>query len=361
MYLKSLQLNQFKNHSESRFTFSNQVNCFVGDNGVGKTNILDAIFYLSQSKSYFNHIDSQNIQFEKDFFVIKGCFEKDQSIDEIQCSLKVGENKVLKCNQKKYKRFSDHIGKFPVIIISPTDTDLILEGSEVRRKYIDSSIAQYNKEYIKTLINYNRALKQRNSLLKTFSEKGYFDELSIEIYNDQLITLGEIIFKQRIQFLESLTPVFNKYYNEISGAKEKVDLVYKSQLNEGDYKILMQNSLSKDRLSSYTQIGIHKDDIIFNMNDYPIKKLGSQGQQKSFLIALKLAQYEFIRDRIGFKPILLLDDIFDKLDDNRVFKLINFVNRGLFGQVFITDTHKDRSEQILNKANINYSIYQISD
>jgi len=361
MYLKSLQLNQFKNHSESRFNFSNQVNCFVGDNGVGKTNILDAIFYLSYSKSYFNHLDSQNIQFKKDFFVIKGCFEKAQSIDEIQCSLKVGENKVLKCNQKKYKRFSEHIGKFPVIIISPTDTDLIIEGSEVRRKYIDSTIAQYNKDYIKTLINYNRALKQRNSLLKKFSEKGYFDDLSLEIYTDQLITLGKIIFEERIKFLDTLIPVFNKYYNEISGARENVDLDYKSQLNEGDYKILIQNSLSKDRLSCYTQVGVHKDDIIFKMNDYPIKKMGSQGQQKSFLIALKLAQFEFIRERIGFKPILLLDDIFDKLDDNRVFKLINFVNIGLFGQVFITDTHKERSEHILNKAKINYSIYHISN
>ncbi len=361
MNLKSLQIKQFKNHDESRFNFSNQVNCFVGDNGVGKTNILDAIYYLSQSKSYFNHIDSQNIQFDKDFFVIKGLFEKDESIDEIQCSLKLGESKVLKYNQKKYKRFSDHIGKFPVIIISPTDTDLILEGSEVRRKYIDSSIAQYKRDYLKTLIDYNRILKQRNSLLKQFSEKGYFDELTLDIYDKQLVSLGQIIFKERIDFLDNLTPVFNKYYTEISESKEDVNLLYKSQLHEGNYSALMQASLSKDRISNYTQIGIHKDDILFNMNGYPIKKIGSQGQQKSFLIALKLAQFEFIKDQLGFKPILLLDDIFDKLDDNRVFKLINFVNKGVFGQVFITDTHEERSEQILNQADINYSIFPVSD
>ena len=361
MHLRNLQLNQFKNHSQSSFSFTQQVNCFVGDNGAGKTNILDAIHYLSQTKSYFNHIDAQNIQFEKDYFMLKGNFEKQDSADEIQCNLKEGEGKVLKRNQKRYKRFSEHIGQFPSIIISPTDTNLILEGSEVRRKYLDSSIAQYKQSYLQILIQYNKALKQRNALLKQFSERGYFDEITLEIYDKQLIDLGTIINKERTTFLAELTPVFNKYYAEISGSKENVSLTYKSQLNEGNYADLLSASQIKDRASCYTQVGTHKDDIIFEMNTYPIKKIGSQGQQKSFLIALKLAQFEFIKNQIGFKPILLLDDIFDKLDDSRVLKLISFVNKGVFGQVFITDTHAERSEEILTKANIPFSIFNIEN
>ena len=361
MHLKNLQINQFKNHTQSNFSFTKQVNCFVGDNGAGKTNILDAIHYLSQSKSYFNHIDAQNIQFKMDYFMLKGNFSKHEITDEIQCNLVDGEGKTLKKNQKKYKRFSEHIGQFPSVIISPTDSNLILEGSDVRRKYLDISIAQYNQNYLKTLINYNKALKQRNALLKQFSERGYFDELSLEIYDKQLIQLGTLIHSERTDFLKYLTPVFNKYYAEISESKEVVNLVYNSQLNESDFKDLLKGSKVKDRLSNYTQVGTHKDDIIFKMNSYPIKKIGSQGQQKSFLIALKLAQFEFIKNQIGFKPILLLDDIFDKLDDNRVLKLISFVNKGVFGQVFITDTHTKRSEDILTKANIPYSIFKIQN
>ena len=361
MHLRNLQLNQFKNHSQTNFTFTKQVNCFVGDNGAGKTNILDAIHYLSHTKSYFNHIDAQNIQFNKEYFMLKGSFDKQDSTDEIQCNLQDGEGKVVKRNQKKYKRFSEHIGLFPSVIISPTDTNLILEGSEVRRKYLDSSIAQYKQSYLKTLINYNKALKQRNSLLKQFSERGYFDDMTLELYDNQLIQLGTVIHKERTEFLKELTPVFNRYYAEISGSKEIVNLAYKSQLNDSDYSDLIKESLQKDRVSNYTQIGIHKDDILFEMNEYPIKKIGSQGQQKSFLIALKLAQFEFIKHQIGFKPILLLDDIFDKLDDNRVFKLISFVNKGVFGQVFITDTHAERSEDILTKSNIPYSIFLIEN
>jgi len=359
--LKNLQINQFKNHTKSSFTFSKQVNCFVGNNGAGKTNILDAMHYLSQTKSYFNHIDAQNIQFGANYFMLKGSFTKGETTDEIQCNVKEGEGKVLKCNSKKYKRFSEHIGKFPVVIISPTDTNLILEGSEVRRKYVDSSISQYKQNYLKTLINYNKTIKQRNSLLKQFSDREYFDDITLDIYDKQLIELGTIIHKERTEFLQELTPVFTKYYAEISGGKEKVVLLYTSQLNEGNIETLLQESLLKDRASNHTGVGIHKDDVLFEMNDHSIKKIGSQGQQKSFLIALKLAQFDFIKEKLGFKPILLLDDIFDKLDDSRVLQLISFVNKGVFGQVFITDTHAERSEEILTKANIPYSIFTIEN
>ena len=360
MFLKNLQLYQFKNHTESKFIFTEPVNCFVGDNGAGKTNILDAIHYLSQTKSYFNHIDSQNIQFDSDYFILKGTFDKGGDTAEIQCNLKEGESKNIQKNKKKYKRFSEHIGQFPIIIISPTDTNLILEGSEIRRKYLDSSIAQYKQSYLQVLIQYNKALKQRNALLKQFNDKGYFDEITIEIYNKQLIEHGTIIHRERVNFLKQLEPVFNKYYAEISGGNEKVGLEYKSQLNKDSFSNLLNESNIKDRVSNYTQVGTHKDDISFTMNGHLIKKIGSQGQQKSFLIALKLAQFDFIKKQIGFKPILLLDDIFDKLDDNRILKLISFVNKGVFGQVFITDTHAERSAEILTKAGIAFSIYTIN-
>ena len=361
MFLKELQLYQFKNHTESKFSFTEPVNCFVGDNGAGKTNILDAIHYLSQTKSYFNHIDKQNIQFEQNYFMLKGIFEKDQDITEIQCNFKEGETKNIKKDKKKYKRFSEHIGRFPVIIISPTDTNLIIEDSEVRRKYIDSSIAQYKQSYLQMLIQYKKNLKQRNALLKQFVEKGYFDNLSLEIYDKKLIEYGNNIHLERTEFLKQLNPVFNKYYKEISDSKEAVNLEYKSQLNDNDFSTLIHSSREKDRISKTTHVGIHKDDLLFQMNNYPIKKTGSQGQQKSFLIALKLAQFEFIKKQAGFKPILLLDDIFDKLDDHRILKIIGFVNKNVFGQVFITDTHKERSEEILTKAAINYSIFKIEN
>ena len=361
MFLKNLQLYQFKNHGESKFIFTKPVNCFVGNNGAGKTNILDAIHYLSQTKSYFNHIDSQNIQFKEDYFMLKGTFYKNGSTSEIQCNLKEGEAKKVQKNNKKYNRFSEHIGQFPIIIISPTDTNLILEDSDVRRKYLDSSIAQFKQSYLQVLIQYNKTLKQRNALLKQFNEKGYYDAITLDIYDKQLIEHGNIIHRERKDFLKKLRPVFNKYYSEISEGNEIVDLEYRSQLNNHDFKTLLIQSNPKDRISKRTQIGTHKDDIIFKMNDYSIKKIGSQGQQKSFLIALKLAQFEFIKKELGFKPILLLDDIFDKLDDHRILKLISFVDKNVFGQVFITDTHVERSSAILSKSGITYSIYTIEN
>ena len=322
MYLKELSLFQFKNHNESNFQFNEKINCFVGDNGAGKTNILDAIHYLSLTKSYFNHIDSNNIQFDHDFFMIKGIFNNNDTNDEILCNYQLNSGKILKKNQKRYKRFSD---------------------------------------YLQNLINYNKVLKQRNSLLKQFSERNYFDPISLENYDNNLIKYGNEIHNLRKEFIEELTPVFNRYYKEISSNKENVSLDYKSQLNEKTFSILLKENLEKDKLSFYTSIGIHKDDIIFNMNNHSVKKIGSQGQQKSFLISLKLAQFDFITTKLGFKPILLLDDIFDKLDDNRVEQLISFTSKGSFSQVFITDTHEQRSKEILDKTGIDYEIFNIEN
>ena len=359
MFLRNLHLHQFKNHTESKFAFSKTVNCFVGNNGAGKTNILDAIHYLSLTKSYFNYIDSHNIEFTKDYFMLKGTFEKEDITSVIQCNLIEGEGKSIQKDGKKYKRFSEHIGQFPIIIISPTDTNLILEDSEVRRRYLDSSIAQYKRSYLQVLIKYNKALKQRNTLLKQFLEKDFFDETTLEIYDKQLVEYGNEIYMERQDFLKKLSPVFNKYYTVISQGNENVSLEHKSQLNDTDFDKLLIQSRARDRISKSTQVGAHKDDVLFKMENHPIKKIGSQGQQKSFLIALKLAQFEFIKEALGFKPILLLDDIFDKLDDHRILKLISFVNKNVFGQVFITDTHEKRCKAILTKAGISYNIYII--
>ncbi len=361
LYLKKLSLSNFKNHSGSDFHFGEKINCFVGDNGSGKTNILDAIHYLSLSKSYFNKMDTQNIKFNEDFFILKGVFIKANEQSEIQCNLQKGEQKILKCNGKKYKRFSDHIGGFPIVVISPTDSNIILDGSEIRRRYIDSSIAQYNRKYLKNLIDYNKALKQRNALLKSFTEKQYFNSLTLETFDNQLITFGMAIFKERVNFLDLLISVFKKYYALIANEKEVVNIIYSSQLNENDFAQLLKSSLSKDRMSQYTNVGIHKDDIVFEMDNHPIKKIGSQGQQKSFLIALKLAQFDFMEKQLGFKPILLLDDIFDKLDDKRVEKIISFAREGFFGQVFITDTHQERTEEILNSSKIEFKMFKIEN
>ena len=282
MYLKNLTLSNFKNHKESHFQFEKNIICFVGDNGAGKTNILDAIHYLSLSKSYFNKVDAQNINFDESFFLLKGVFANEEET-EIQCSLQIGEQKQLKSNGKKYKRFSDHIGKFPIVVISPTDSNIILDGSEVRRRYIDSSIAQYNKQYLKNLIAYNKALKQRNALLKKFAEQQYFDKLSLDIFDDQLIKYGTVVFNDRTEFLKDLKVEFNKYYAKISTQNEQVAISYQSQLKEKDFKKNLEASLEKDRLNQYTNVGIHKDDIIFEMDGYPIPLLMQLQLQRHLL------------------------------------------------------------------------------
>ena len=361
LFLKKLHLFQFKNHEETNLDFDNPVICFVGNNGVGKTNILDAIHYLSLTKSYFNFIDGENVKFNSQFFNIKGYFEKNDNLYEIECNYHIGKKKVIKLNNKKYLKFSEHIGAFPIIIISPTDTNLILENSDVRRKYLDSTIAMYNKDYLQILIKYNKALKQRNFLLKKYAESGMYDNITLELYEKQLIKHGSILFAERKKFMSQFVPVFKKYYHEISNNTEDVSLEYNSQLSNSSFSELIYNNMNRDKLSKKTQFGIHKDDILFKMNNHLIKKTGSQGQQKSFLISLKLAQFDFIKQKVNFKPILLLDDIFDKLDNDRIFKIINLVNKDMFGQVFITDTNERRSKEILDMAEISYKIFNVDN
>ncbi len=359
MHLKKITLVNFKNFDSQSFDFEAKINCFVGNNGVGKTNVLDAIYFLSFAKSYFNSVSSQIIRHSEDFFLVEGNYDIDKKTETVVCSLKRGNKKTVKRNGKSYERFSDHIGYLPLVIISPGDRDLIIEGSDTRRKFVDSVISQSNNLYLKTVINYNKVLSQRNSLLKYFALNRCFDELNLNIYNEQLNAYGSEIYKHRKSFLNEFIPIFRKRYKTISNSFEEVNLTYNSQLETSDFPTLFKETLEKDRILQYTTAGTHKDDLLFEIEGYPIKKFGSQGQQKSYLIALKLAQFDFLKEQSHVKPILLLDDIFDKLDDLRVEQIINLVNSDEFGQIFLTDTHLERTEEVVKKTKKPFKIYKL--
>ncbi len=359
MFLKRISLLNYKNFSEIDFELDSKINCFVGKNGIGKTNILDAIYHLANGKSYFNPLAVQNIKHGEDFFVVDGEFEKNGRTEQILCSLKKGQKKILKRNGKVYEKFSDHIGFIPLVIISPADSDLIIEGSETRRKFIDTVISQLDSSYLQQLIQYQKIISQRNALLKFFALNHVFENDTLSIYNEQLNTLGEFIFEKRKKFLIDFIPIFNNYHREITNSAETVQLVYQSNLFEKDTLTLLEENISKDRALHYTSVGVHKDDLSFEIDNYPIKKFGSQGQQKSFLIALKLAQFDFVKKQSGEKPILLFDDIFDKLDEFRVSKIIEMVNKEEFGQLFISDTHPERTENIVKTTLQSYKIFNL--
>lgn len=352
MHLKKLSLLNFKNYREAGIDFDEGVNAFVGGNGEGKTNLLDAIHYLSLCKSYFNAIDGQNIKQHEEFFILQGVFDLDGIDENISCGLKRGQKKTFKRNQKEYNRLSEHIGLLPVVMISPTDTNLITDGSEERRKFPDSIISQFDRNFLEDLISYSRALMQRNTYLKRAAQSRSFDLDALEIWNEQLTNSGVRIHAARQRFIKDLIPIFRYYYNFIAGEKESVDIRYESHLNDGDFKTLLAESTDRDRILQYTSVGPHKDDLIFIINGFPVKRYASQGQQKSFLIALKLAHFNFVSKQKGIKPILLLDDIFDKLDDDRVGKLMELVSQDNFGQIFITDTHPERLLSIFENIGV---------
>jgi DNA replication and repair protein RecF len=359
MYLKKISLFNYKNFSEASFDFDSKINCFVGKNGIGKTNVLDAIYHLSCGKSYFNPLAVQNIKHGEEFFVIDGEFVKNDRAEQIVCSLKKNQKKILKRNGKQYEKFSDHIGFIPLVIISPADRDLIVEGSETRRKFIDNVISQLDSSYLKQLIQYQKTVNQRNALLKYFALNHIFEKDTLQIYNEQLNNLGDAIFEKRKQFLFDFIPIFNQYHQQITDSAETVQLAYESHLFENTMLQLLEENISKDRALQFTSVGIHKDDLSFEIDGYPIKKFGSQGQQKSFLIALKLAQFDFVKKQSGEKPILLFDDIFDKLDETRVSKIVAMVNNDEFGQLFISDTHPERTENIVKTTHQSYKIFPL--
>ena len=359
MFLKNLLLNNYKNFNEIKFDFDSKIICFTGMNGVGKTNIVDAIYHLSYTKSYFNSIQADNIKHDQEYMSISGVYEEDNKEEKIVLSLKRNEKKVLIKNGKKYKKFIDHIGLIPAVIISPVDRNLITDGSDIRRKFVDGIISQSNKDFLFNLIEYNRTLKQRNKALKLFFNDKKKLISTLEIYNFKLSKLGLNIFKKRNDFLKEFIPIFKNRYFELSSNKEQVDIDYKSDLSsKEDFFEILINSLENDLKYKYTTRGIHKDDLLFLKDKNSVKKFASQGQQKSFLIALKLAQFDYL-SKGNKKPILLLDDIFDKLDDIRVEQIIKLVNDDHFNQIFVTDTNKERSESIIKKVNKSYKIFQI--
>ena len=359
MFIKNLKLFNFKNHSEKSFDFSPEINCFVGNNGAGKTNILDALHYLSMTKSFLGNLDAQNILHESDFFAIEAEIQGEEKNDIIKVQLPKEGKKIIKKNDKTYERIADHIGFLPSVMISPYDSNLISDGSESRRKFLDAMISQTDSDYLFALIQYQKTLQQRNALLKYFAKNRTFDLDSLEIYNEPLTKFGTQIFEKRQRFVASILPTIQHFYEIISKGNEKVTVIYESNLNEQNFEEILSENLEKDRVLTYTSRGIHKDDLRFEMNENLIKKFGSQGQQKSFLIALKLAQIKRIKDITNKNPILLLDDIFDKLDDNRVSQLIDLVNQQNFGQIFITDTHRERTESVVKRINEESKIFQI--
>jgi len=359
MFIKTLKIINFKNHSEKSFDFSSEINCFVGNNGAGKTNILDALHYISMGKSFLGNSDFQNIKEDENFFSIESEIEGEEKNDIIKILLQKEAKKIIKKNEKTYERMADHIGFLPSVMISPYDANLISDGGESRRKFLDAMISQTDSEYLFNLIQYQKTLQQRNALLKYFQKNRTFDIDSLEIYNEPITKFGTQIFKKRQLFVEAILPTIQHFYTIISKGNEKVTVIYESDLNEDNFENLLSENLEKDSLLTYTSKGIHKDDLRFEMNGNLIKKFGSQGQQKSFLIALKLAQIKRIKEITNKNPILLLDDIFDKLDDNRVSQLIELVNEQNFGQIFITDTHKERTESVVKRINEESKIFEI--
>ena len=355
MIIKHLSLVNFKNHFDLDFNFNKNINCFVGNNGAGKTNVLDAIYYLAFCKSFLNVVDTQNISYEKPFFLIKGIFVKDTEDNIISCGLKRGDFKRFKKNNKIYKKLSEHIGYYPLVLISPLDNSIILGGSSVRRKFIDSVISQFDKQYLSDLISYNKILKQRNLLLK--QKKHDYEHFSV--YNDEMIKYGNRLFSKRKEFIEEFIALFVKYYNYISSENENISIKYKSELLECDFKDLLNKNFNKDKILQYTCSGTHKDDLDFILNNMKLKKTGSQGQQKSFVISMKLAKYEYIKKKTKIHPALLLDDIFDKLENDRCGKIIELVNNENFGQIFITHTCNDSMKKILNRINSDYTIFNL--
>ena len=360
MFLKQLNLTHYKNLEASQFHFQAPINCFIGNNGIGKSNVLDSIYHLAFTKSYFNPSSVQNIQFGKEFFLIEGKFEKDGKEEKINCSLKKGQKKTVKRNGKVYTKIADHIGLIPLVIVSPADRDLIIDGSSTRRKFMDGVIGQTDKTYLKNLSDYNKILAQRNALLKFFAQNRTFEADTLDIYNHQMTELAHPIFEKRMAFMKVFLPIFAKRYYSISQGAEEVDVQYQSDLSEKKLSDLLDQNLEKDKILQFSSVGIHKDDLNLLISGMPIKKFGSQGQQKTFLIALKLAQFDFIKEKSGMNPIVLLDDIFDKLDQDRVTQTIQLFDNERLGQIFISDTHEDRIKAALKRSSSDYEIFNLS-
>ena len=360
MWLKRISILNYKNLEQVDLAFSRKMNCIIGRNGMGKTNLMDAVYYLSFCKSATNPIDSQNICHDQDFFVVQGFYETDDGDpEEVYCGLKRRQKKQFKRNKKEYSRLSDHIGLIPLVMVSPADSLLIAGGSEERRRFMDVVISQFDREYLDALIRYNKALLQRNTLLKAEVEP---EEELMAVWEEAMAASGEVVYRKRREFIDEFIPVFQSYYSYISQGREQVSLAYESHAAEGNLLELLAASRQRDRIMGYSLKGVHKDDLIMQLGDFPIKREGSQGQNKTYLIALKLAQFEFLK-RTGSHttPIVLLDDIFDKLDASRVEQIVKLVAGDSFGQIFITDTNRDHLDKILKKIEGDYKLFEVDN
>ncbi|MGL5272687.1 MAG: DNA replication/repair protein RecF [Phocaeicola sp.] len=360
MILKRIAILNYKNLEQVDLTFSPKMNCFLGQNGMGKTNLLDAIYYLSFCKSALNPIDSQNIKHDQEFFMVQGFYQTPlEDNEEVYCGLKRRQKKQFKRNKKEYTRLSDHIGLIPLVMISPSDSLLLAGGSEERRRFMDQVISQYDKEYLEALIRYNKAMVQRNTLLKQEQEPD-LDVMSL--WEEMMAKDGTIVYQKRTAFIEEFIPIFQSFYAFISQEQEQVNLTYQSHLKDGELVQLLKESRSRDRIMGYSLKGIHKDDLVMELGDYPMKREGSQGQNKTYLIALKLAQFDFLK-RTGNEatPILLLDDVFDKLDAARVEQLVKLVAGERFGQIFMTDTNRDHLDRILEAIDKEHKLFYVKE
>ena len=377
MFLQKISLSNFKSYEYESFEFSERVNCIVGENGTGKTNLLDAIYFLALTKSSISNQDALSINHEMEYMMVEGVFWiwdlglriadysasksaiENRKSEIITISLQRGQKKAVLRDKKAYERISEHIGKFPVVMLSPNDTDVIRDGSEERRKFFDGVMAQLDAEYLENLLQYNRLLLQRNSLLKQFTDRNYTDDLLLDIYSDPLVEVGLKLYQARNQFITNFLPIFKKHYTTLSDAREEVEMIYESEVGAENFAQVFRRNRQRDLAAQRTTMGIHKDDFIFEINGFTLRKFGSQGQQKSFVIALKLAQFEMLSQQKGFPPILLLDDIFDKLDDRRIQQLINMMADGTFSQVFITDARPERTHQLLDNLGVEVKYFEI--
>lgn len=357
MILKRISILNYKNLEQVELSFSPKLNCFFGQNGMGKTNLLDAVYFLSFCKSAGNPIDSQNICHDADFFVIQGFYEAaDGTPEEIYCGMKRRQKKQFKRNKKEYTRLSDHIGFLPLVMVSPADSELIVGGSDERRRFMDVVISQYDKEYLDALIRYNKALVQRNTLLK--SEQPVEEELFL-VWEEMMAQAGEVVFRKREAFIREFIPIFQSFYSFISQDREKVGLSYDSHARDASLLEVLKESRVRDQIMGYSLRGVHKDELNMLLGDFPIKREGSQGQNKTYLVALKLAQFDFLKRTGTTVPLLLLDDIFDKLDASRVEQIIKLVAGDSFGQIFITDTNREHLDRILHKVGSDYKMFRV--
>lgn len=361
MKLEHLSIVNYKNIREAELDFSEGVNCLVGKNGMGKTNLLDAIYYLSFCKAFNGVADSQAVTHGEEYFMLSGSYELNGQPEEIRSGYKLRSKKSFKRGGKEYQRLSDHIGLLPIVMLTPADSVLLQGGSEERRKLMDMIISQFDKPYLNALIRYNQALQQRNSLLKQAAEQTV-DPLLFQACEEQMDFYGRQIYAARRQFVDGFEPVFQEFYSQISLDRERVTLSYTSHFSQGESLVtLLGNVRGRDLALGYTTRGAHKDDLQFMLGDQPMKQIGSQGQNKTFLVGLKLAQFDFLRRMGHTTPILLLDDIFDRLDGDRVEQIIRLVAGSNFGQIFITDTNREYLDRIIDRCTETYRLFEVED